>query len=43
MIIYLWEKTVLSGLITVVRSVFHEGNKYYSYVFWSECFYKLIG
>ena len=31
----------LRNLIVVVRSVFHEGNKYYQEVFLDECLYKL--
>ena len=30
----------LHNLIIAVRSVFHEGNKYYPHVFSEECLYK---
>ena len=29
------------SMVIIVRSVFHEGNKYYPQVFLNECFYKL--
>ena len=28
-------------MVIVARSVFHEGNKYYSQIFLDECLYKL--
>ena len=31
----------LYNLVTVVRSIFHGGSKYYSQVFLDECLYKL--
>ena len=31
----------LHGIVIVVRSVFHEGNKYYPQIFFDECLYKL--
>ena len=31
----------IPSMITVVRVVFHENNKYYSRVFLDECLYKL--
>ena len=31
----------LYKMLIVVRSVFHEGNKYYQQVFLGKCFYKL--
>ena len=35
-------KTLKSrSMVIIVRSVFHEGNKYYPQVFLNECFYKL--
>ena len=30
----------LYNLVTVVRSIFHGGSKYYSQVFLDECLYK---
>ena len=31
----------LYNMIIAIRSVFHEGKKYYPHVFLDECFYKL--
>ena len=31
----------IRNMVIVVRSIFHEGNKYYSQVFLDECLYKL--
>ena len=31
----------LHSMIIVAKSVFHEGNKYYSHIFLDECLYKL--
>ena len=31
----------IPSMITVVRALFHENNKYYPYVFLDECLYKL--
>ena len=42
MMIYLKKKTLEFGnTIVVVRSIFHEDNKYYPQVFLHECLYKL--
>ena len=35
------ENAKLRKMIKVVKSVFHEGNKYYHQVFLDECLYKL--
>ena len=38
----LLKKTLeLCNMILAVRTVFHEGNKYYPQVFFNECLYKL--
>ena len=34
------KKTEIKSMITVVRAVFHENNKYYPQVFLDECLYK---
>ena len=35
-------KTIeIPSMIVVVRTVFHENNKYYPHVFLDECLYKL--
>ena len=31
----------IRSMVIIVRSIFHEGNKYYSQVFLDECLYKL--
>ena len=35
------ETIEIPKMITVLRVIFHESNKYYSQVFWDKCLYKL--
>ena len=35
------ETIEIKSMIIIVRSAFHENNKYYSQVFLGECLYKL--